>query len=317
MNDYKQMLRKGVPLKTIRQMRIAESPAAKEAAKKENQIKMDILMRAYGEARAKAENPVVTGSMPTTSLGKNIYDEFYASSGNFTVSSKALGPNDFLLNASNADELLKIAGYTKSTQKGMMGSNYTDYKPGYYAAATSLIDAAKQASVLGGSAFLVEQAEPTKYNLQTMLPEISKELQTKYNLLGSLQRGNLKNETESTADDEGVMFFQDPALAVEAELKKIQTDFNQLTQNINEEFTRYGQSTKKIGTYQTASLSEEQMFKKILQGIRETYTRFNGEAEGSYVGNKYANTTPANFQFSSATPDAKTYLQKFPTLIKP
>lgn len=317
MEDYRAMIKRGVPLKQVRALMDANTPAAKEAAKKENQIKMDILMKAYNQARAAAANPVITGSMPTTGLGKGIYEEFYALSDNFTVSSKALGPNDFLLNAASADELLKIAGYKKTNRKGVMGRTYTGYEPGYYEAATSLFDAAKQASILGGSAFLTEQAKPTEYDIAKMLPKISEELQTKYNTLGSLQRGELKNETETTADDEQVMFFQDPALAMEAELKKIQKDFSQLTKNINEEFTRYGQSTKKIGTYQTASLSEEQMFKKILQGIRETYTRFNGEAENAYVGNRYANTTPANFQFSSATPDAKAYLQTLPTLIKP
>lgn len=302
----------------IKDMEAYASPAAKEERRKANEAKMDILINAYRKAREQAQTPVITGSMPVSSFGKSIFDEFYANNTSFSVTSNPIKPNEFLLNARTPEELLSIAGFEKQKRKGLWGIYQNQYEPGYYEAATSLMDSVKRADLVGNSSFFInETKEPVTYDMARMMPEISNELARKYNILGGLQRGALRNETESIEDDELVLFQQDPALAMEAELQKIQGGFSQITKNINEEFTRYGQSTKKIGTYQTASLSEEQMFKKILQGIRETYTRFNGEAEEAYVGNKYAYTTPANFEFSEATPDTKRYLQEFPTLIKP
>ena len=305
------------------------TPAEKEYQRKErerlNRIQMDLLMAAYSKRTANPNLPSAE-SIKTSQFGRTLFDEFYKAaqpldkqlSEGYTVTSTAVGPNDFLLNARTPAELLQLAGITKPSRSvGIFSKERSDYAAAEEAA-DSLIRMAKDTSRIGGdTAFgfaneVTDKQLADRYNVSKFTPAILEELNKKYAALGPLQRGLLKNETETTEDDERVLFNQSTAFQVDTELKKMQTDFKKLTDDINKEFTLYGQHKQKIGTYQTAALSEDQMFKQILQNIRSSYSTFEGEADSRYVGDKYFSERPTQYTYSTDVPDAAAYLKTLP-----
>jgi len=234
----------------------------------------------------------------------------------FTISERERGADEFLFNARTPEELLTMAGiekpkkwkpyyYTYDRKKGKVIQETDDDYSRKLHAANKLFESAKATSLTGGSSFFnfatpTEEEELNKrYDFNKFLPAITEELQNKYSALGGYQRGLLANETVETSDDEKVLWKTNPAMAVEAEIKALQSTFKDVTKKINEEFTRYSQSQRKLGTYQSAALSEEQMMQALGQQIRSTYTTFGGQAEDSYIGNQYMSPVDKNIDLEN------------------
>lgn len=277
----------------------------------DNRQQMDIIMAAYNRYLENLQAPVVSGPMPRTVVGKKLYDTFkpqQLGSVGFTIKERERSADEFLFNARTPEELLTMAGIKKPANWNPyyyafernpytnMGERVIKETEDDYAnklkAANKLFESAKATSLTGGSSFFnfaksTEEEELNKrYDFNKFLPGITEELQNKYSALGGYQRGLLANETVETSDDEKVLFKTNPAMAVEAEIKALQSTFKDITKKINDEFTRYSQSQRKLGSYQSAALSEEQMMQALGQQIRSTYTTFGGQAEDSYIGNQ-------------------------------
>lgn len=290
----------------------------------DNRQQMDIIMAAYNRYLENLQAPVVSGPMPRTVVGKKLYDTFkpqQLGSVGFTIKERERSANEFLFNARTPEELLTMAGIKKPANwnpyyypfernpytnvlERVIKETDDDYSRKLHAA-NKLFESAKATSLTGGSSFFnfakpTEEAELNKrYDFKKFLPAITEELQNKYSALGGYQRGLLANETVETSDDEKVLWKTNPAMAVEAEIKALQSTFKDITQKINDEFTRYSQSQRKLGSYQSAALSEEQMMQALGQQIRSTYTTFGGQAEDSYIGNKYMSPVDKNIDLEN------------------
>lgn len=302
---------------------------AYEAHQLANKNAMDLLLKAY---TANIEKNRVVTEARDDSMINDIYDSFYAGTeedadGNVISSAKitrrAVTGNDLLLGAQTAEELLQIAGVVKPT--GKLSSAYVTQLN----AAKELIRQATEGSRLGGStlfnpvlnfaqlAFGKKPKDvtpvvdgPTTYSFDKFSAGITEALTKKYSSLGELQRGLLKNETATTTDDEQVVFSNNNAYQVQNEFSNMQKNWKTTTAQMNLDFTKYGQNQKKIGMYQTATLSEDQMYKKILSDIQSSYTMFNSEQEQGYVADTYMNPQATNI---NTTSDA--YLASLPTTI--
>lgn len=325
----------------------------------ENKAAMDLLMLAY---QRRTLPPMGVDDTPETATSKLLYEDFYSKPqafkesinkqtaagtytpqpiSGYTITSRALTANEFLLNATTAEELLKLAGVVKPV----------NYKPRYEyrsryiyhnrrrspnlsppvisstdtygiqrQAAIKLINDAKDVSRVGGTSFFnfkqeTDSAELEKrYNIDKFTPIILEELAKKHSALGSLQRGLLNNETVDTSDDEKVLYSTNKSFAVDQELKNLKDNFKSMVDKINLKFTEYGQYSGKLGSYQSAYLSEESMLKQMAQDIRSTYTTYGGvKEEGEYMGDQYYKpsilneTVPNENQFTD-------FLNNLPTL---
>jgi len=290
----------------------------------DNRQQMDIIMAAYNRYLENLQAPVVSGPMPRTVVGKKLYDTFIPQqlgSVGFTIKERERSADEFLFNARTPEELLTMAGIKKPANWNPyyftfernpytnVGEQVIKETKDDYAnklkAANKLFESAKATSLTGGSSFFnfaksTEEEELNKrYDFNKFLPGITEELQNKYSALGGYQRGLLANETVETSDDEKVLFKTNPAMAVEAEIKALQSTFKDITKKINDEFTRYSQSQRKLGSYQSAALSEEQMMQALGQQIRSTYTTFGGQAEDSYIGNQYMSPIDKNIDLEN------------------
>jgi len=290
----------------------------------DNRQQMDIIMAAYNRYLENLQAPVVSGPMPRTVVGKKLYDTFkpqQLGSVGFTIKERERSADEFLFNARTPEELLTMAGIKKPANWNPyyyafernpytnMGERVIKETEDDYAnklkAANKLFESAKATSLTGGSSFFnfaksTEEEELNKrYDFNKFLPGITEELQNKYSALGGYQRGLLANETVETSDDEKVLFKTNPAMAVEAEIKALQSTFKDITKKINDEFTRYSQSQRKLGSYQSAALSEEQMMQALGQQIRSTFTSFGGQAEDSYIGNQYMSPIDKNIDLEN------------------
>lgn len=303
-----------------------------------NKAAMDLLLKGYNTNIEK--NRVVTATREV-GMKNDIYDSFFADTTNTKIIRRATTGNDLLLGAKTAEELLQVAGVVKPTGKGKPLTEYNKQMT----AAKGLIGEATAANRLGGNIMFDlndpyanaisaanspwaskatkaagKKAEadqkaalvPTTYSFDRMAGGISDALTKKYAALGGLQRGALKNESATTADDEGVIFNTSAAFSVEQDFAAMSKNFAATTAEQNAAFTSYGQDQKKIGMYQTASLSEDQMYKKILSDIEGSYTSFNNIQESRNVSDTYVGAQDLNKTTTSATQ----YLGALPTTIK-
>tara|TARA_R110002126_G_scaffold269909_5_gene413627 strand:- start:3439 stop:4437 length:999 start_codon:yes stop_codon:yes gene_type:complete len=294
----------------------------------ENKNAMDLLLKAYNTNIEK--NRVVTATREV-GIKNDIYDSFFADTANTKITRRATTGNDLLLGARTAEELLQLAEVVKPTRGNKAIRAYNVQ----LTAAQNLISQATTASQLGGNAkfdlgppvngaalmagFLGKKPKatepvadvPTKYSFDKFSTGITEALTKKYSSLGELQRGLLQNETATTTDDEKVIFSNNNAYQVQNEYANMQKNWKTTTAQINTDFTKYGQDQKKIGMYQTASLSEDQMYKKILSDIEASYTTFNSTQGQGYVADTYINPQATNIDTTS---DA--YLASLPTTIR-
>jgi hypothetical protein len=294
----------------VQRGRDRKSQRAYEAHQLANKNAMDLLLQAYTTTIEK--NRVVTEARDDSMIN-DIYDSFYADTASTKITRRATTGNDLLLGAQTAEELLQIAGVVKPT--GKLSSAYVTQLN----AAEELIRKATEASRLGGNTLFNDfdpQAVtpvddgPTTYSFDKFSAGITEALTKKYSSLGELQRGLLKNETATTTDDEQVVFSNNNAYQVQNEFSNMQKNWKTTTAQMNLDFTKYGQNQKKIGMYQTATLSEDQMYKKILSDIQSSYTMFNSEQAQGYVADTYMNPQATNI---NTTSDA--YLASLPTTI--
>jgi len=296
---------------------------AYEARELENKNAMDLLLKAY---TANIERNRVVTATREVGIKNDIYDSFFADTANTKITRRATTGNDLLLGAKTAEELLQIAEVVKPTNGNKAISAYNVQ----LTAAKNLISQATSASKLGGNtlfdpALTIAQtvfgktpkvkepvAEvPTTYSFDKFSSGITEALTKKYSSLGELQRGLLQNETATTTDDEKVIFSNNNAYQVQNEYANMQKNWKTTTAQINTDFTKYGQDQKKIGMYQTAFLSEDQMYKKILSDIEASYTTFNSTQGQGYVANTYMKPQSTNI---NTTSDA--YLASLPTTIE-
>ena len=291
----------------------------------ENKNAMDLLLKAY---TANIERNRVVTATREVGIKNDIYDSFFADTANTKITRRATTGNDLLLGAQTAEELLQIAEITKPTSGRQAISAYNVQ----LTAAKNLINQATSASQLGGNikfnlgppvngaelaaGFLGKKPKtkepvadvPTTYSFDKFSSGITEALTKKYSSLGELQRGLLQNETATTTDDEQVVFSNNNAYQVQNEYANMQKNWKTTTAQINTDFTKYGQDQKKIGMYQTAFLSEDQMYKKILSDIQSSYTTFNSTQGQGYVADTYMNPQSTNIDTTS---DA--YLASLPT----
>ena len=273
----------------------------------ENKNAMDLLLKAYTATIEK--NRVVTATREV-GIKNDIYDSFFADTANTKITRRATTGKDLLLGAQTAEELLRIAKVVKPISGRQAISAYNVQ----LTAAQNLISKAKEGSQLGGNT-LFDGVNPvtnvsTKYSFDKFSSGITEALTKKYSSLGELQRGLLQNETATTTDDEQVVFSNNNAYQVQNEYANMQKNWKTTTAQINTDFTKYGQNQKKIGMYQTAFLSEDQMYKKILSDIQSSYTTFNSTQGQGYVADTYMNPQSTNIDTTS---DA--YLASLPTTI--
>ena len=153
--------------------------------------------------------------------------------------------------------------------------------------------------------------DPFTYSFDKFSTGITEALTKKYSSLGDLQRGLLQNETATTEDDEQVVFSNNNAYQVQNEYSAMQKNFKQYVKDVNTEFTKYGQDMKKIGTYQTATMSEDMLYKKILSDIQASYNTFNAVQEQGYIAGSYMNPQTGNINTTSTN----AYLASLPTTI--
>jgi hypothetical protein len=153
---------------------------------------------------------------------------------------------------------------------------------------------------------------PPTYQFDQYALGITDALTKKYSALGPLQRGGLKNDTASTTDDEAVLFNTDPSYAIQSEFDSLSKNFAATTAQQNAAFTQYAQDQKKIGMYQTASLSQDQMYKKILSDIESSYITINNKKEKGNVSDTYM----APQETVKTTASAAEYLATLPTTAK-
>ena len=275
----------------------------------ENKNAMDLLLKAY---TANIERNRVVTATREVGIKNDIYDSFFADTANTKITRRATTGNDLLLGAQTAEELLQIAEVVKPTSGRQAISAYNVQ----LTAAQNLISKAKEGSQLGGNTLfdgmtVTSVADvPTKYSFDKFSTGITEALTKKYSSLGELQRGLLQNETATTTDDEQVVFSNNNAYQVQNEYANMQKNWKTTTAQINTDFTKYGQDQKKIGMYQTAFLSEDQMYKKILNDIQSSYTTFNSTQGQGYVADTYMNPQATNIDTTS---DA--YLASLPTTI--
>ena len=294
----------------------------------ENKNAMDLLLKAY---TANIERNRVVTATREVGIKNDIYDSFFADTANTKITRRATTGNDLLLGAQTAEELLQIAEITKPTSGRQAISAYNVQ----LTAAKNLINQATSASKLGGNTLFdlskpvngaqviaeILGAKPKKgaapvadvpitYSFDKFSSGITEALTKKYSSLGELQRGLLQNETATTTDDEQVVFSNNNAYQVQNEYANMQKNWKTTTAQINTDFTKYGQDQKKIGMYQTAFLSEDQMYKKILSDIQSSYTTFNSTQGQGYVADTYMNPQSTNIDTTS---DA--YLASLPTTI--
>ncbi len=293
----------------------------------ENKNAMDLLLKAY---TANIERNRIVTATREVGIKNDIYDSFFADTANTKITRRATTGNDLLLGAQTAEELLQIAEVVKPRSGRQAISAYNVQ----LTAAQNLISQATSASKLGGNTlfdgmnvltgFLSQTGAfglkpkavtsvadvPTKYSFDKFSSGITEALTKKYSSLGELQRGLLQNETATTDDDEQVVFSNNNAYQVQNEYANMQKNFKTTTAQINTDFTKYGQDQKKIGMYQTAFLSEDQMYKKILSDIEASYTTFNSTQGQGYVADTYMNPQATNIDTTS---DA--YLASLPTTI--
>ena len=298
---------------------------AQEAA---NRNAMDLLLKGYTANIEK--NRVVTATREA-GMKNDVYDAFFADTASTKITRRATTGNDLLLGAQTAEELLRVAGVTKPTAKNQQSAYNTQLT-----AAKGLINQAAAASKLGGNAMFdfndpyaaainaalspfaskaqkdagkkataaqAAAAVPTTYSFDRMAGGISDALQKKYAALGGMQRG--------TVDGENVIFNTSAAFSVDRDFSAMSKNFAATTAEQNAAFTTYGQDQKKIGMYQTASLSEDQMYKKILSDIEGSYTSFNNIQESRNVSGDYVGAADLN-----KTTTAAQYLGTLPTAIK-
>ena len=273
----------------------------------ENKNAMDLLLKAYTANIEK--NRVVTATREV-GIKNDIYDSFFADTANTKITRRATTGKDLLLGAQTAEELLRIAKVVKPISGRQAISAYNVQ----LTAAQNLISKAKEGSQLGGNT-LFDGVNPvanvsTKYSFDKFSSGITEALTKKYSSLGELQRGLLQNETATTTDDEQVVFSNNNAYQVQNEYANMQKNWKTTTAQINTDFTKYGQNQKKIGMYQTAFLSEDQMYKKILSDIQSSYTTFNSTQGQGYVADTYMKPQSTNIDTTS---DA--YLASLPTTI--
>ncbi len=285
-----------------------------------NKNAMDLLLKAYTANIEK--NKVVTATREV-GMKNDIYDEFFADTSSIKITRRETTGNDLLLGAQTAEELLQIAGVKKPTVKNQQAAYNTQLT-----AATDLINQAKAANKLGGNTMFdinnsnsvtkttaaqtTAAATPITYSFDKYASGINDALTKKYSALGELQRGGLQNQTATTADDEAVLFKTNAAYSVQSEFDAISKNFKSTTDQINTEFTKYNQDQKRIGMYQTASLSEDQMYKKIISDIESSYTTFNSKKEKEYVGDTYMNPSVVNKNTTR-----EDYIKTLPTIITP
>lgn len=288
-----------------------------------NKNAMDLLLKAYTANIEK--NKVVTATREV-GMKNDIYDEFFADTSSIKITRRETTGNDLLLGAQTAEELLQIAGVKKPTVKNQQAAYNTQLT-----AATDLINQAKAANKLGGNTMFdpaLTSAQtvfgktpkvkepvaevPTTYSFDKYASGINDALIKKYSALGELQRGGLQNQTATTADDEAVLFKTNAAYSVQSEFDALSKNFKGTTDQINTEFTKYNQDQKRIGMYQTASLSEDQMYKKIISDIESSYTTFNSKKEKEYVGDTYMNPSVVNKNTTK-----EDYIKTLPTIITP
>lgn len=286
----------------------------------ENKNAMDLLLKAYTANIEK--NRVVTATREV-GMKNDIYDEFFADTANIKITRRETTGNDLLLGAQTAEELLQIAGVKKPTVKNQQAAYNTQLT-----AATGLINQAKASNKLGGNTMFdinnsnsvtkttaaqtTAAAAPITYSFDKYASGINDALTKKYSALGELQRGGLQNQTATTADDEAVLFKTNAAYSVQSEFDALSKNFKGTTDQINTEFTKYNQDQKRIGMYQTASLSEDQMYKKIISDIESSYTTFNSKKEKGYVGDTYMNPSVVNKNTTRTD-----YIKTLPTIITP
>ena len=271
----------------------------------ENKNAMDLLLKAYTATIEK--NRVVTATREV-GIKNDIYDSFFADTANTKITRRATTGKDLLLGAQTAEELLRIAKVVKPISGRQAISAYNVQ----LTAAQNLISKAKEGSQLGGNT-LFDGVNPvtnvsTKYSFDKFSSGITEALTKKYSSLGELQRGLLQNETATTTDDEQVVFSNNNAYQVQNEYANMQKNWKTTTAQINKNFTKYGQDQKKIGMYQTAFLSEDQMYKKILSDIQSSYTTFNSTQGQGYVADTYMNPQSTNINTK-----ADAYLASLPT----
>lgn len=296
----------------------------------ENKNAMDLLLKAYTANIEK--NRVVTATREV-GMKNDIYDEFFADTANIKITRRATTGNDLLLGAQTAEELLQIAEIAKPTSGRQAISAYNVQ----LTAAQGLIGQATAATKLGGNTLFdlskpvngaqviagILGAKPKKdaapvadvpitYSFDKYASGINDALTKKYSALGELQRGGLQNQTATTADDEAVLFKTNAAYSVQSEFDALSKNFKGTTDQINTEFTKYNQDQKRIGMYQTASLSEDQMYKKIISDIESSYTTFNSKKEKGYVGDTYMNPSVVNKNTTKSD-----YIKTLPTIITP
>jgi hypothetical protein len=280
---------------------------AYEAQRAANKNAMDLLLMSYNNNIEKNRSVQVSRD---DSMSNDIYDAFYADTANTKITRRATTGNDLLLGAKTAEELLQIAGVIKPVGKPT-AAYMTQLN-----AAKELISKATEANRLGGNTnfdFSSTSTPATEYSFDKYSLGISEALSKKYAALGNLQRGALENETISTSDDESVVFSMNSSSQIENEFSQMQKNFKSMTESFNKDFTTYGQQQKKIGTYQTATLSEDQMYRKILSDIESSYTSFNSRKDKGYVAGMYMNPRIADRKIPSATE----YLASLPTTITP
>ena len=288
----------------------------------ENKNAMDLLLKAY---TANIERNRVVTATREVGIKNDIYDSFFADTANTKITRRATTGNDLLLGAKTAEELLQIAEVVKPTKGNQAVRAYNVQ----LTAAKNLINQATSASKLGGNTLFDpvinftqvafgKQSKakepvadvPTTYSFDKFSTGITEALTKKYSSLGELQRGLLQNETATTTDDEQVVFSNNNAYQVQNEYANMQKNWKTTTDQINTDFTKYGQDQKKIGMYQTAFLSEDQMYKKILSDIQSSYTTFNSTQGQGYVADKYMNPRSTNIDTTS-----NAYLASLPTTI--
>ena len=293
----------------------------------ENKNAMDLLLKAY---TANIERNRIVTATREVGIKNDIYDSFFADTANTKITRRATTGNDLLLGAQTAEELLQIAEVVKPTSGRQAISAYNVQ----LTAAKGLISKAREGSQLGGNTlfsgmnvikgFLSQGGAfglkpeavtsvadvPTTYSFDKFSSGITEALTKKYSSLGELQRGLFQNETATTTDDEQVVFSNNNAYQVQNEYANMQKNWKTTTAQINTDFTKYGQDQKKIGMYQTAFLSEDQMYKKILSDIQSSYTTFNSTQGQGYVADTYMKPQSTNIDTTS---DA--YLASLPTTI--
>jgi hypothetical protein len=280
---------------------------------------MDLLMSAYNQYVSNISTSSITGKVPKTSLNKAIFLNFLNTKNSYTTNKATQDSGTFLFNARTPEQFLEMAG-VKKQQTNMFGQKQTFYNPDKLEAATRLFEQAKASSLVGSSNFFdfssnASDAEVKKrYSFSKFEPYLSQELMNKYNTLGGLQRGTLKNETIETEDDEKVLFLTSPALAAQQDLKNIKQNFEQITTDINDQFTRFGQQNKKINLFQKAALSEEQMLKFLSQDIRSTYNKYDNNVEDSYVAGQYFFDRYNNINTNNL--NINEYISNLPSLLR-